>query len=100
ELEPVSIGSGLLFFYFLVRRRFANAAMVGIPLLGVGIMWVITAQLVHQSRPDYWVAQDPHDLGYPSGHVMNAVVIAGLTLQAAFPRLRARWQKAALVLAW
>jgi undecaprenyl-diphosphatase len=100
EMEPVAFATGLLFFYFLFRRRFANAAAVGIPLLGVGTLWLATAHLVQRPRPDYWVPQDPRDLGYPSGHVMSAVVLAALTMQAAFPRFRRRWSKPAMAAAW
>jgi membrane-associated phospholipid phosphatase len=100
EMEPVAITSGLIFGYLLWKRRFASALAVCLPLLGDGIMWGTVAHLVQRSRPEYWVAQDPADLGYPGGHVMNAVVIAGLCCWSLWPRLRAPWQRAVLLLLW
>ena len=74
--------------------------MVGHPAGGRRHYVAGHAHLVQRPRPDYFVAQDPRDLGYPSGHVMNAVVIAALTMQTAFPGMRSRWPKVGIALAW
>src|SRR5947209_4753622 len=55
------------------------------------------AGIVGRQRPNYWIMHDPADIGYPSGHEMNAVVISALLLVAFMPRIRSGWRRAALI---
>ena len=62
-------------------------------------MWLVTAALVRRPRPNYWLLHDPSDIGYPSGHEMNAVVISALCLVTWLPKIRSPWARLALVAA-
>jgi undecaprenyl-diphosphatase len=99
EMEPVSIAAAAVFGWLLWRRRFPVALRMGVGLSGVGFMWLVTAGIVQRQRPNYWIVHDPSDIGYPSGHEMNAVVISALLLVAFIPRLRSAGSRAALVAA-
>jgi membrane-associated phospholipid phosphatase len=100
EMEPLAIGGGAVFVYLLARRRYDGALRIGVSLSGVGIMWLAVAHIVQRQRPNYWMIHDPSDIGYPSGHVMNIVVMSGLCMAATFPRLTSRWQRALLAGFW
>lgn len=93
ETIPMAIASTLGFAYLLCRRKWHRASLVGPAMAGTGIMWGATVLLVHRTRPDWWLVHNPSDLGYPSGHVMNAVVLGGILAaiwwsRAPSPRLR------------
>jgi undecaprenyl-diphosphatase len=100
EMVPMAAVTGSLFFYVLRRRRRFSALCVALSMPGTAIMWKVTSLLVERGRPDFWVHHRPGDLGYPGGHVMNAVVIAGVCLSMLWPRAERPWQKAAAVLFW
>jgi undecaprenyl-diphosphatase len=98
EAVPMALATGSLFVYLLRRRCYASALFAGISMPGTAIMWKVTSLLVERPRPNYWTMHDPADLGYPGGHVMNAVVIAGVCLFLTLPRLKSRWQQAGAIL--
>jgi len=100
EMIPMALASGAFFAYLMWRGRKASALCVALSMPGTAIMWKITGLAVHRQRPNFWVHHPTFDIGYPGGHVMNAVVIAGVCLSMTLPQLQARWQKAALLLFW
>jgi len=100
EMVPMAIACGLFFTYLVWRRRKASALHTALSMPGTAIMWKITSEIVRRERPNFWIQHPAGDLGYPGGHVMNAVVIAGVCLSMTLPHLQARWQKAALILFW
>jgi membrane-associated phospholipid phosphatase len=100
EMVPMAVLTGSLFVYLLLRGKRFSALCAGISMPGTAIMWKITSLLVQRHRPDYWMIHDRADLGYPGGHIMNAVVIAGVCLAMSLPRQRSPWQRAALLGAW
>jgi undecaprenyl-diphosphatase len=100
EREPIIVVTTGIVLYLLACRRPASAFCAAGAMMGTAVMWKVTSQLVHRPRPDYWLAHDPADLGYPGGHMMNAVVIAGACLSATLPHCRARWHRAGIILFW
>lgn len=93
EMVPMAIITAGIFITLLLcgRRRSALCAALSLP--GTAIMWKFTSTLVWRERPNYWILHEAADIGYPCGHLMNAVVVAGFCLFAAGtrPRSRARW---------
>lgn len=95
---PMALASGTLFAWMLLSRRRRKAMLMAIAMSGTALMCLATRRIACRQRPAYFgVRQDLADFGYPSGHVMNSVVIATLAVSFIFPRLRTRWQKALLV---
>src|SRR5262249_15901936 len=89
EMGPMTAASASTTLYLVWRPRYHTATSSGIP-----------PPTARRQRPDYWFVHALADLGYPGGHVMNAVVMAGVVLAASLPRLRTRWQRAAAVAFW
>jgi undecaprenyl-diphosphatase len=94
EERQVAAGLTLLLLYLLWRRQHFSALCVTLLMPGIGVMKKLTSAFVERQRPNYWFQHETSDLGYPAGDVMNAVVLAGLCLILAWPRLRARWERA------
>lgn len=94
EPLPTGIAAALLFAGLLLRRRWAAAVRVATMLAGVGAM-TVTGRLVQRPRPNVVTVHDPTDYGFPSGHVILAVVLAALCLQALWPLLASRRQRLA-----
>jgi membrane-associated phospholipid phosphatase len=82
----------VLAFYFRGHRLAALTAVVALP--GSCLLWEVTCRLVRRERPNWWLAHDPADLGFPGGHVINATVIAVVCAVGALSILRTRPQKA------
>jgi undecaprenyl-diphosphatase len=100
EMIPMALATSAFFAYLVFRGRKASALLTALSMPGTAIMWKITALTVHRQRPNFWIHHPAWDIGYPGGHVMNAVVIAGVCMAMTLPRLQARWQKVALILLW
>jgi hypothetical protein len=77
-----------------------SAICCGLSLPGTAVMWKFASLMVLRERPNYWMLHDSIDFGYPCGHVMNAVVVAGVCHYSADAWHRPRLQRAGMLLFW
>jgi undecaprenyl-diphosphatase len=100
EPAPMAAVTGGVFLYLVLRSRWASAMGAVLTMPGTAVMWLVTSWLVERPRPEYWVSHPGADPGYPGGHVMNAIVVAGVCSAASLPRARHRWQRTGIVILW
>ncbi len=98
--EPIIAGIGAaLGLYFLYKRFWPELAMVVIAWSGEGAIWLNTSNYFNRPRPAF-----PQEVwhtmtvpGFPSGHVIAAVMCFGLLAYWAMPYLTSRFTK---ILVW
>jgi undecaprenyl-diphosphatase len=100
EMLPMALITFALFVGLLLCGRYRSALCCALSLPGTALMWKFTSLLVLRERPNYWIQHDSIDFGYPCGHIMNAVVVAGFCLYAAGAWNRPRRQRTGMLLFW
>ncbi|CCH76091.1 conserved membrane hypothetical protein [Nostocoides japonicum T1-X7] len=101
--EPsITVLSGLLLAWLVVRRRLVAAAHVmACTLLGAALI-VGVKHLVARPRPPAYLVSGPPDTTYsfPSGHTLSSTIFFGLAAALVVLATRRRWARAAAVLGW
>jgi membrane-associated phospholipid phosphatase len=93
----VAIGA-LLAVYFLYKRFWPELGMVVIAWAGEGGIWVFLSQYFNRARPVFEVPvwHQMTEPGFPSGHVIAAVMCYGLLAYLLVPKSSSRFWKIAI----
>ena len=93
----VAIGA-LLAVYFLYKRFWPELGMVVIAWAGEGAIWLFLSQYYNRPRPvfDVPVWHQMTAPGFPSGHVIAAVMCYGLLAYLLIPKSTSRFWKIAI----
>ena len=93
----VAIGA-LLAVYFLYKRFWPELGMVVIAWAGEGAIWLFLSQYYNRPRPvfDVPVWHQMTSPGFPSGHVIAAVMCYGLLAYLLIPKSSSRFWKIAI----
>lgn len=86
----------LLTLGFVLRRRLADAAFVGLATAGSGLLNLVAKHSFQRERPALWDSIAPEQTySFPSGHAMGSATLACVVVVLCW-RSRARWPVLAL----
>jgi membrane-associated phospholipid phosphatase len=76
-------------------RRWSPAVLVVVTMLGSLVLTVAGKAAVTRARPPHVDAVPPYEFGFsfPSGHSLNAVMLAGIVAYLLLRRLRRAWAR-------